>query len=198
MKQRSNLQIALLIGSILFPALAFSAGGEHGEAHGGLTEATIKTIIYQVINVGLLLVGLVYFTRATIRTALESRKKAYLEATEKAQTALRKAEDERRELQEKMTKLEVTRRETIARAEAEAADLKKTIVEEAKQIAAGAKKEAEEATRIEVEKAKRQIREFMIEQARAAAEKQLKGGISQEDHQKLTGKFLSNIGTAQT
>lgn len=197
MKQRANFQTALLLGSILFPALAFAAGGEHGEAHSGLSDATIKTIIYQVINVGLLVVGLVYFTRAAVRTALESRKKAYLEATEKAQTALRKAEDERKDLQDKIAKLEATRRETIARAEAEAADLRKTIIEEAKQIAAHAKKEAEESSRNEVAKAQRQIREFMIEQARLTAEKQLKSGISQEDHQKLTGKFLTNIEAAQ-
>lgn len=198
MKQRLNLQTALLLGSVLLPALTLASGGEHGEAHGGLTEATIKTIIYQVINVGILVAGLVYFTRATIRAALESRKKAYLEATEKAQNALRKAEEERRDLQDKLTKLEATRRETVARAEAEAADLRKNIIEEARQIAANAKKEAEEASRIEVAKAQRQIREFMIEQARATAEKQLKSGISQEDHQKLTGKFITNIEAAQT
>jgi|GEM_PF-2332112 len=185
----------VLVAGILFLAMSASAagGGAQGEAHGGISSAQLKTIVYQTINVTVIVMGMVYFLRKGIGAFLESRQKAYLEAKEKAFSALRKAEAEHNDIQQKLNKLQTSRTDTIARAQAEASELKNSIIQEAKQLSASIKREAEEASRIEVERAKTQIRDYMIQQAVVQANSNLKAGITEEDHRKLNINFISNI-----
>lgn len=191
----SKIIDALLVAGTILIAVSASAagGGAPGDAHGGISSAQMKTIIYQVINVSVIIFGMIYFLRKGIGAFLESRQKAYLEAKEKAFSALRKAEEEHKDIQVKLSKLQTTRTDTIARAQAEAFELKNTIIQEAKQLSVSIKREAEEASRIEVERAKTQIRDYMIQQAVVQANSNLKTGITEDDHRKLNINFISNI-----
>lgn len=186
----------LVIIIATLPFLSYAAGGDGH--HSGLDEKKIKTMIFQAINVTILLGGLIYFTSAGIRGFLESRRKLFIEARDKAQQALKRAEEDRANIQAKLSKIEGTRQDTIARAEAEAVELKKSLIKEAQETAASIRRDAEETCRTELAKAKAEIRNYLIENARQGAQAQLQKGISAEEHKKLNGQFLKSIEAVQS
>lgn len=189
MKRSTALLIALVPGV----ALAAASGDGHG-----MDEKTLKTIIYQCINVGILLIALVYFLKDTVRQHFKDKQQAYLNAAEKAQAVRRQAEEQHAEIKAQLTKLETTADESISRARAEAADLKKQIVAEAQALSKRIKEEAETAARIEVDRARAQLRGQMIQQAAQMTEKHIKEKVSREELQKLQGDFIRNIEAVQS
>lgn len=196
-RNQSIFARAVLVLAMLVSVSVFAAGGGDGHHGGGLSEAQLKTIFYQFINVAALAAMLVYFTREGIRAFIESRRKAFVEAADKAQAALKRATEDHQSIQLKLSKMESTRQDTIARAEAEAVELRKSLIKEAQDAAVAIRKEAEDTVAIEVAKAKAQIREYMVENARQGAQAQLNKGISAEDHKKLNVHFLKSIEAVQ-
>jgi len=183
---------------LLLPTLAFAAEGEHHHGPVTLDEATLKTIIYQCINVGALVIGLIYFLKAPVRQYFTDKKQSFMAAAEKAQAALKAAEHERMQIKVQLTKLESTADETMSRARAEAADLRHQMMAEAEEMSKRIRHEAEITARAEVERAKVALREQMIREAIQMAEQSMKEKVSREDHQRLQGDFISNIGTVQS
>jgi hypothetical protein len=57
--------------------------------------------------------------------------------------------------------------------------------------------EAKEAARIEVEKAKIQLREALVEEAMSIARKQISSAVTVEDHQRLQADFINHIQAVQ-
>ena len=188
--------ISLLL--ILFPAFVFAAS-EHGE-HGAptLDEHTIKTIIYQAINVAMLVGGLVYFLKDGIRTFFVDKQKAFLAHAEKAEAARRAAEQEHMQIKVQLTKLESTADETLSRARAEAADMRNQIIADAQAMSKRIHEEAQTAAHNEFEKARAALRHDLIQQASILAEQSMKNQLSREDHQRLQGDFIHNIEAVQS
>lgn len=190
------LRIFSLLTMALFPMLVLAAGGaHHGEAH--LTEYDKQKIVYQAINVGIILAGLIYFGLKPIRNFFNQRRADYLKAAEKSLELKKRAEEEKKNIQAQLTKLENTADESISRARAEAADLKNNLVTEAKLLSERLRKEAETTAVLEVEKAKALLRVQTIEESAALAQKQVASAVSTEDHARLNKEFIKNIETVQ-
>lgn len=187
--------LVLIILSMALPALA-AGGHHHGEAH--LDEATLKTIMFQAINVGLVLAGLVYYLRKPVRDYFAQKHAAFVGAAEKAMAAQKKAEEEHQKVQAALSKLEATHQDSIARAHAEAVDLRNSLLAEAKELTKRIQNEAVATTEIEIEKAKRELRQQMIEEAIKVAQAQIKGVLSNEDHARLNKEFLKNFEVVQS
>ena len=193
MKKIHLFSILLGIAILVVHGLLFAASGGDSHGHGGgLTDEVVKTIIYQTINVVALVIGLIYFVRAAIRNYFQNRNKNYLDAAQKATHALRLAEESHLEIKLRLSKLKENKEESLARARAEANDLKKAILDEAHQLSKTIRHEAEQTAKREVEKAKNEIKNIMIQEARNIAEESLKTGISKEEHARLTGGFLAS------
>lgn len=182
----------ILFTLILSPMLAIAAGGEHHE--GGVP---VKTIIYQVINVGLIVVGLIYFLKEGVRKAFKERQATYLAAAQKAEAARKAAENERAEMSQRLSHLENTASESIARARAEAVDLKKQIITEAENLSKRLKDDAAQTAHAEVMRAKKEIRESLIKQATETAKEQIEQQVSAADHERLQSNFIQNIQVVQ-
>lgn len=178
--------------TILLPLMAFAA--EHGESHEAvLDEHAIKTIIYQCINIAILVGGLIYFLKDTVRAFFKEKREVYLAAAEKAQAARRQAEEEHMHIKVQLTKLESTAEETISRARAEAADMRNQMVAEAQAMSKRIREDAEMASRLEVEKARASLRAEMIKEAGRQAEQAIKKEVSSDDHRRLQTDFIQNI-----
>lgn len=164
------------------------------EGHGGGHEAFPWDFVgFQVVNVTILVVGLVYFTKDAARKYFAERHQVFVAAAQKAQAARSQAEAEHTEIQVKLSKLESTAAESISRAKAEAAELKHQLVAEAEAASKKIKTEAEQAARLEIERAKNHLREQLIQDAVVAARAQLSQKVSSDDHQRLQGEFINNM-----
>jgi len=178
----------------LLSIMAQASGGEQGSGHDAIP---VQTLIYQTINVTILFAGLIYFLKNPIKNFFLDKKTLFLSASEKAQAARAAAEQEHIEIQVRLTKLESTTDESISRARAEAADLKKQLIEEAHIISKRIKSEAESAARLEIEKAKNHLREQMIAESVKLTRTQLNTKVSSEDHKRLQGDFIESIRAVQ-
>jgi len=179
-----TISILLLIS---LPALALAAGGGHG--HG----IPWKTIIYQTINVSILIGGLIFLLRKPIAGHFAQKREQFVGAAEKANAARKQAEQEHMEIKVKLNKLESSADESVSRARAEAADLKKQMVAEAENLSQRIRHEATQAARLEVVRAKTQLREALIREAFSATRTQIDTKVSKEDHLKLQGEFIQHL-----
>ncbi|MCE3009408.1 MAG: ATP synthase F0 subunit B [Proteobacteria bacterium] len=177
--------LGILILMATLPAAALAAGKTEGVPWG--------TVAAQAFNVSLLFGGLFYFLRTPVKNFFANKKTNFVSAAEKSQAARKAAEDERMEIQVRLTKLESTADETISRARAEASDMKKQLIAEAKNLSEKLRQEAQAAAKIEIEKAKNSLRSAMIQDAAKLAREEIGTKLSGEDHSRLQGQFIQNI-----
>lgn len=180
----------LLIPFLLLSVNAWAAGGGHG-------EVPVNTIIFQTINITILFAGLIYFTRKTVVDYFAQKKLAYIDSANRAQQAKADAEKQKVEVESKLTHLEQTAGESVLRAKAEAADMKKQMIQDAQAISARIKQEAEEAVKMEVARAKQSLRQALLVDSMADAKSKMSSGVSGEDHSRLQQNFLVNIKEAK-
>lgn len=174
---------------LLAPALALAA--EHGGGHHDIEVP--KTVIYQVINVVILVGGLIYFTKDGIVAFFAGRKTAYLEAAQKSAFAREQAEKEFVDIKNKIANLDNTRQEQLKKAKDHAEDLKKQITEEAAQVSKRIKEEAELTAKLEVQRAQRDLRSQLLNDSVEAARIVLTKDIGSSDQQKLQKEFINHI-----
>jgi F-type H+-transporting ATPase subunit b len=182
----------IFLAFIIFSSAALATSGEHHEE-----GIPVKLITYQFINVGLIAIGLIYFLREGIKKTFLERRAGYLVAAEKAETARKLAENERSNMEHRLTNLEETAAERIARARAEAADLKKQLIQEAEALSQRLKVESEQSAKAEIAKAKKEIREEIIRQAMEMTRTHIEKQVSPEDHVRLQNNFIQNIQVGQ-
>lgn len=194
MLSKSTLLIVLLSS-----ARVLAEGGAHGAAHGEahLDEATLQTIIYQAINVGVIIVALVYFLRKPVKEFFANKHQTFVVAAERAQLAQKKAEDERRQIEIQLQRLEQTTQESVSRAKAEATDLRNSLVAEAQALSKRIQDEGHATAVLEVEKAKNALRIQMIDEATKLAQSEIGGAVSTDDHARLNKEFIQNIEVVQ-
>ncbi len=173
---------------LLLTQLAQAA--EHEASHEGIPT---KKILYQAINFILLIGGMIYFLREPLKKYFHEKRADYLTAATKAEAARKAAENERMEMQVRLTKLESTADESIAQARIEAAEMKKQLIAEAEILSERIRKEAEIAAKFESERAKNHLREELIKDSLEMAKSQLQSKVTADDHKRLQSEFLSNI-----
>lgn len=177
---------------LLAPVVVVAAGGGEG---GGHHAAEIpKAVMYQAINVAILVAGLIYFTKDAIVQFFSGRKAAYLEAAQKSAFAREQAEKEFADIKNKLSTLDATREESLKKAQAHAADLKKQILEEATSVSKRIREEAELTAKLEVQKAQKELRAQLLTDSVEAARIVLTKDLGSADQQKLQKDFINNIG----
>jgi F-type H+-transporting ATPase subunit b len=177
--------LGLLIFMVTLPTVALAAGKGEGVPWG--------TVAAQAFNVSLLFGTLFYFLRTPVKNFFANKKTNFVSAAEKSQAARKAAEAERIEIHVRLTKLESTADETISRARAEASDMKKQLIAEAKSLSEKLRQEAQVSAKLEVERAKNALRAAMIQDATKLAREEMGNKISGEDHGRLQGQFIQNI-----
>lgn len=185
----TDLAAILILTLSSFAALASEEHAAHGA---GLDEQTLKTIIYQAINVGALIVGLIYFLRKPIQDFFKSKREAFVASAQKAQASRVSAEAEREQIQIRLNKLESTADESISRAKADAIDMKNQLISDAMAASKRIQEEAAQSAKQEVQRAINHLREELIKESALLARNQL-SSVATEDQIRLQGNFINNM-----
>ncbi len=170
-----------------------AAAGHHDEH----IAIPVKLVIYQTINVAAMVIGLFFVLKKPVQNYFKEKKENFLSAAKKAEAARKAAEDERMQIQTRLSKLESTADESISRARAEAADMKRQMVADAEALSKRLREEAASAAKLEVERAKNELRETLIHESLEAARTQLSSKVTAEDHKRLQSDFIQNIQAGQ-
>jgi F-type H+-transporting ATPase subunit b len=173
----------------LLPIFLFAAEGAHHEE----VSIPYKMIMYQTLNFAVAL-GVVYFAaRKKIGEFFKARGDQYFEHLRKAEDAKKAAQLQKQEISERLSKLEKSADQDIARARSEAAELKSKIIRDAEAIAKHLKVEAEKTAIVEVERAKNDLRTHLLEDSLKAAKKALADGVKDPDQKRLKTEFVEKI-----
>jgi F-type H+-transporting ATPase subunit b len=179
----------LFISLVLLTKTVEASSGGASEGHHGVPTV----VYYQALNVSVIVVALYYFLKNPVREFFGQKKADFVKAAEKAADAVKKAQAEHEDIRIRLQKLESTSDESIARARAEAAELQNSLIQEAQNISKKIKEEAASAAKIEVEKAKRSLREQLINDSILAAKKNLETKLGSAEQDKLMQGFTREI-----
>lgn len=183
-----GLTVAFAIPGLLITHLG-NAAGTGGHAGG------IPMVLWlQVINFVLYLGLIVYLAKKPIQEMFQGRYDGFFSALKKAEAAKAEAEAKRKEIQDRLNKLETTRDESIQKAREEAAALRNQIVEEAKSLSEKLKVDAEKTALIEIERAKTELREDLLAQSVIMAKRILTDKMQDQDQKRLQTEFVDKIG----
>lgn len=173
-------------------ASSFGQTAEHGAEH--VSEAGLPTVvILQFVNF-LLYVGLVvFFARKPIVEYFANRRAKFDVALKRADAARAEATAKRAETQARLAKLESSRDESIQKARTEAAALRTQIVEEAKLLSVKLQQDAEKTAQVEVERAKTELREELVNQSVSMARRILSDKMQDQDQKRLQDEFVKKI-----
>ncbi len=179
--------IIILMGSVV----AFANGAEHG----GAEEIAIpfEKIGIQALNLGILLVALIYFVRKSIVEFFSNRQVAFQEQSLKTAAALKNAEAELKEIKDKLSLLEATESQSLQKAQHEADLSKNKMIDEAKSQAEKMKADVALIISAEVYKAKNEIRNEIIEKSISSAKESVRSA-SQAITEKSEKGFVSDLG----
>lgn len=182
---------ASFLGVLLLPQILLAAGGTQ---YDGVPWGKVGA---HAFNVALLFGAIVYFAKTPVKEFFANKKSSFLAEAEKSQAARIAAEKARQDIQNKLNHLEATAAESVARARAEAQDLKRQLIAEAESSSLRLKNEAKSAAQAEVQKAKDSIRAALISESIKEARAKVQAGVTADDQARLESKFLSNIQAVQ-
>lgn len=182
-----GLTTALAIPGLLITHLGNTASAD---AH----EGGIPMVLWlQVINFTLYIGLIVYLAKKPLQEMFKGRYDGFFSALKKAEAAKAEAEAKRKDIQDRLTKLETSREESIKNAREEAAALRTQIVEEAKALSSKLKADAEKTALIEIERAKTELREDLLSQSVIMAKRILADKMQEPDQKRLQGEFVDKI-----
>ena len=150
---------------------ALAAGGAHADNHIPLAQ-----IGWQAANLGILLVAIFFFIRKSIVEAFKNRQKDYLERAEKTKSALKHAEAALAGMKTKLAELETGEIKALENAKVQAEALRVSLLKDAEASAEKIKTEATLTIRNELNKAKAEINNEILNQAVNSAKKSLSSG----------------------
>jgi F-type H+-transporting ATPase subunit b len=186
---RSLLALMLLLA----PAIA-SATEEagHGESHG--TDG--MTLVWQGLNLLILIGVIVYFGRGPIRDFFAGRRREIGDNLDRAAALLGEAEAKVRDWERRMTQLDAEvgeiRRSTRERAEAES----QRILADAEASAARIRSDATTAVEQEVRRARASLRAEATQLAVDLAADLLRQNVGEADRKRLVDEFIAQVESA--
>lgn len=179
--------------SFTLASAALAAPGSGGHAEDGVP----LVVLFQTINVLIILGFGLFLGRKAIAQHFRARREKYLAAQNRAQSLLQKAEADYQELKGRLDKLKATRRECISKAKADATDLSHQILSDAKGLATKMNEEAKWSARVELEKARQQLKERLIREAFDLSRRDLTVKATAEDQRKLQEDFITKVQVVQ-
>ena len=150
-------------------------------------------VIAQVVNTALLFALLFFLTKKPIVSSFKNRAKLIKDDLEQAQIALKRAEQQNRDLKIELEKMTGEIKELEQQAQKDAEILKKDLAEKAKLDIEKIKEVTKQSIQNEVQSAKFELKQEVVKRAVELAEHQLKSQIQQEDQSKLHKTFIQQV-----
>ncbi len=174
---------------LLFVTCAARAA-EHEGAH---ATGIPSSVFWQCFNLFFVLLILYFVTRKSLPEIFRQRQAGYVASAKKSEEAKLEAEKQFLDIKHKLEHLNTSYDENVSRAHAEAADLRRQLIQEAQEQARRVKDEAEMTVKIDLQKAQRELHEVFVKESVAMAHAALSKDIASADHQKLQTEFTKNI-----
>jgi F-type H+-transporting ATPase subunit b len=184
------MNLKLILPILLAPIFAVAAGGAH---EGGVPNI----VFYQAVNVFIIFAGVYWFAGHKVTAFFHEKRKKFLEDENRAKQALITAQQEHHEVKTRLDKLKNNRLNTISKAKADAGDLHKQILSDAALMSKRLQSEAEQAARIELQRAKNELRDLLVKEAFELSKKDISTKTTAEDQKRLQKEFISKVEVAQ-
>lgn len=168
-------------------------GAEHAAGPGETLSIPWGNIFVQAFNLFLLVALLTYLLRKTVKQHFAQRAQEYKELVDRAENARQEAEKTNRNIKDKLAKLEAGAKENVTRAGQEAENLRARLLKEAKTLGQKLAQDAQRTAVIELEKAKAELRNELLEQALHSSSENLKRSLGTTDQKKLQNEFVEKI-----
>lgn len=181
-----------MIRALLMMSTAW-AGDQATEAAHGAHGIPWGSLFVQTFNISFLLIILFILMRKTVKAHFEHRARDYQQMVSRAETARAEAEKGKREVKERLSKLEASSDHVMDNARSEAQELRSRMVEEAKTLATRLQQEAERTVKVELEKAKTELRAELMAKAIDTSRENLKKNLSSTEQTKLQKEFAEKI-----
>lgn len=179
--------VILFVPFVLTSSFANSSGG-HG------AESGIPTVVHlQFVNFALYVGLVIYFAKKPISEYFKNRQANFFSALKRADAARAEAQAKRAETQARLAKLEATRDESLRNARTEAEALRQQIVAEAKVLSEKLQLDAARTAQVEIERARAQLREELVNQSVAMAQRILSDKMQDQDQKRLQHEFVQKI-----
>lgn len=178
--------VFLILGLVAISAQASEA---HSEA-GGIPT---KTIMYQLINMMILIVALVYWTKDKVILYFEGRQRDYNEAFKRTKLAREDAERNLEAVKSKLLELNENKGDSILKAQLDSENEKEQLIKEAQSKAKRLKSETLNAISNEIEKAKASVRRQILDEGMRQAKVILIKNIGAQEHQTLQNEFSGHV-----
>ena len=188
MKNQLNskqVYLCLTVSLVLLSEGALSAGG--ASTH----EIPWKTILFQAINLSVVLGGLGYLIAKKSGSYFRARSEQFLNLVKRAEVERQQAEQKLKEFEQRIKDLNTSSELTLKAAEEEAQKLQNALAAEAEQLSAQIRVEANRTAQFEVERAKKQLTASLLERAVAQAKENM--SIQESDQQRLKNEFVQKI-----
>jgi len=186
--------MALAVTGVLFclsVAVSFASSPEHGEAvakHWGDNFEWERLMNFAVLAIALFLL-----LRKPVASVFSNRIKDIKEQLDDLESQKAAAEEKLAAYNSKLAELEGEASQIIEGYVQQGQDAKKRIIAEAKSAADKLEEQAKKSIANEFKRAKEQLQAEIIEEALVKAEEIIKGGISDEDQDKLVDEYLEKV-----
>ncbi len=158
-----------------------------------MSEPLPKDVIWQFVNFAIFIALLFFLLRKKVVAYFQEREANFKQALIKAEHARKEAEHQKSVIKEKLDKLEASAASDRALAQKDAEELKIKIITEAKELVANLKKETERSADSEIQRAKLELREELLNSAIEQAKKILKDKVNEPDQKRLQDEFVEKI-----
>ncbi len=188
----------MIIFLILLGLQIYAFGSEAG-AHGAPHEDVVipvKTIMYQAINLGILLVILFFAVRKSVVALFKDRYANYNDQAAKTEAATRLAEEALSDIKNRINQLQASEVGALEKARADAEDLKNKMIQETKLQAEKLKADTKLIVAAELNNAKHEIRKEIINASIEIAKVSIKNNADTIT-QKSEKSFLDDLSKAK-
>lgn len=189
MDKEDKMRALLILFVVILDKAAWAAGGSDG--------VPTDFIIAQVINFTLAGGLLIYLLKSKVVEHFKDRRASYTEFMSRAEKAMKEAEEQKKLFEDKLASLKQNEQETLNQARADAEEIKQRLVSEAKQTSEKLIEDAQKAAQFEVERAKAQLKDVLLEEAIKAANQALQQKVGDAEQEKLRSEFVSKIQVVQ-
>lgn len=180
----------LLALSAYFAAYGSDAAHHAAEADHGLPW---KLILVQAGNLIVLIAALTYFLGRKVQDHFRERSRSYLDLVQRAEKARQEAEQQKRTIESKLRDLTRTFDDSQRQAVAESLQMKEKMKAETDAVSERLAREARQVAAVEIEKAKNQIRQEMLDAALDIATSSLQHQVGEPDRNRLQHEFADKI-----
>lgn len=189
MNRKINKRISLVWVFIFFinPNLVFAAGGAHGPSLG------VESLLWPLVNFLIYLGILIYAYNRLVKPALYERSRQVVEKINKAAAVRLTAEEELKEVEERLRTIEGEKQEIREQLLVEGRNGVKEILKNAEQSAVSMRRDSERRMASDLGQAYNEIRKQIIKQAAERARRHLEAKLSPDDDYRLRQEALRAI-----